>query len=323
MSWRSGIDSATLQQRSKIYRTIRRFFDDRGVVEVTTPVLGASGVSDLHIQSLSLVDDGQSWFLQSSPEYSMKRLLASGSGSIYQICPAFRAGELGSKHNTEFSMLEWYRVGFSLEELVAEVATLLQQTLDVNQVQTSKFRFTTYRELFTSRFDVNPHDAGIETLRGLILAENLASDHIDNIDDDATFNECLDLLFTRCIEPGLDEPTFVLEFPAGQAALAKIVTNDHCDVVARRFELYWQGMELANGYDELTDPAELRQRFEKNNTQRVARGLIEMAPDKKLLASMSELPDCAGVAIGLDRLVMLLSGKTSIDEVLTFSRQRL
>lgn len=323
MSWRSGIDSATLQQRSKIYRTIRRFFDDRGVVEVTTPVLGASGVSDLHIQSLSLVDDGQSWFLQSSPEYSMKRLLASGSGSIYQICPAFRAGELGSKHNTEFSMLEWYRVGYSLEELVAEVATLLQQTLDVNQVQTSKFRFTTYRELFTSRFDVNPHDAGIETLRGLIFAENLASDHIDNIDDDATLNECLDLLFTRCIEPGLDEPTFVLEFPAGQAALAKIVTNDHCDVVARRFELYWQGMELANGYDELTDPAELRQRFEKNNTQRVARGLIEMAPDKKLLASMSELPDCAGVAIGLDRLVMLLCGKTSIDEVLTFSRQRL
>ena len=323
MSWRSGIDSATLQQRSKIYRTIRRFFDDRGVVEVTTPVLGASGVSDLHIQSLSLVDDGQSWFLQSSPEYSMKRLLASGSGSIYQICPAFRAGELGSKHNTEFSMLEWYRVGYSLEELVAEVATLLQQALDVNQVQTSEFRFTTYRELFTSRFDVNPHDAGIETLRGLIFAENLTADHIDNIDDDATRNECLDLLFASCIEPGLDEPTFVLEFPAGQAALAKIAANDQYDVVARRFELYWQGMELANGYDELTDPAELRQRFEKNNTQRVARGLIEMAPDKKLLASMSELPDCAGVAIGLDRLVMLLCGKTSIDEVLTFSRQRL
>ena len=323
MSWRSGIDSATLQQRSKIYRTIRRFFDDRGVAEVTTPVLGASGVSDLHIQSLSLVDDGQSWFLQSSPEYSMKRLLASGSGSIYQICPAFRAGELGSKHNTEFSMLEWYRVGYSLEELVAEVATLLEQALVVNQVQTSEFRFTTYRELFTSRFDVNPHDAGIETLRGLIFAENLASDHIDNIDDDATRNECLDLLFASCIEPGLDEPTFVLEFPAGQAALAKIAANDQYDVVARRFELYWQGMELANGYDELTDPAELRQRFEKNNTQRVARGLIEMAPDKKLLASMSELPDCAGVAIGLDRLVMLLCGKTSIDEVLTFSRQRL
>lgn len=323
MSWRSGIDSATLQQRSKIYRTIRRFFDDRGVAEVTTPVLGASGVSDLHIQSLSLVDDGQSWFLQSSPEYSMKRLLASGSGSIYQICPAFRAGELGSKHNTEFSMLEWYRVGYSLEELVAEVATLLQQALDVNQVQTSEFRFTTYRELFTSRFDVNPHGAGIETLRGLIFAENLTADHIDNIDDDATRNECLDLLFASCIEPGLDEPTFVLEFPAGQAALAKIAANDQYDVVARRFELYWQGMELANGYDELTDPAELRQRFEKNNTQRVARGLIEMAPDKKLLASMSELPDCAGVAIGLDRLVMLLCGKTSIDEVLTFSRQRL
>ena len=316
MSWRPGIDSATLHQRSKIYGTIRRFFDDRGVAEVTTPVLGASGVSDLHIQSLSLADDGQNWFLQSSPEYSMKRLLASGSGSIYQICPAFRAGESGSKHNTEFSMLEWYRVGYSLEELVAEVATLLQQTLDVNQAQTSKFRFTTYRELFTSRFDVNPHDAGIETLRGLISAENLAADHIDNIDYDATCNECLDLLFTSCIEPGLDEPTFVLEFPAGQAALAKIVTNGQSDVVTSRFELYWQGVELANGYDELTDPDELRQRFEKNNTQRVVRGLIEMAPDEKLLASMSELPDCAGVAVGLDRLVMLLCGKTSIDEVL-------
>ena len=323
MSWRPGIDSATLQQRSKIYRTIRRFFDDRGVAEVTTPVLGASGVSDLHIQSLSLVDEGQTWFLQTSPEYSMKRLLAGGSGSIYQICPAFRAGESGSKHNTEFSMLEWYRVGYSLSDLVTEVATLLQQTLDVNQIKISKFRFTTYRELFTNRFDVNPHDAGIEKLRRLISAENLAAEHIDNIDDDATCNECLDLLFTSCIEPRLDEPTFVLEFPVGQAALAKISTNDQCDVVANRFELYWQGMELANGYDELTDPDELRQRFEKNNVQRVARGLSEVAPDNKLLTSMSELPECAGVAIGLDRLVMLLCGKRSIDEVLTFSRQRL
>ena len=323
MNWRPGIDNATLRQRSKIYRTIRRFFDDREVAEVSTPILGAFGVSDLHIQSLSLFDEGHRWFLQSSPEYAMKRLLANGSGSIYQICPAFRAGESGARHNTEFSMLEWYRVGYSLSDLVTEVATLLQQTLDVAQVKTSKFKFTTYRELFISRFDTNPHDAPIGKLRQLIAEENLAADHIDTVDDGATFNECLDLLFSSCIEPRLEEPTFVLEFPAEQAALAKTVTNDQNELVASRFELYWQGLELANGYDELTDPVELRQRFEKNNSQRLARGLIEMAPDEKLLSSMSELPDCAGVAVGLDRLVMHLCTKKTIDEVLTFSRQRL
>ncbi|MFT4712436.1 MAG: lysyl-tRNA synthetase class 2 [Candidatus Azotimanducaceae bacterium] len=323
MSWQPGIDSATLLNRSKIYTVIRRFFEARAVMEVTTPVLGASGVSDLHIESLTLIDQGATFYLQSSPEYSMKRLLASGSGSIYQICPAFRAGELGSRHNTEFSMLEWYRVGFSLEELMAEVAELLQALRQEIKGASSPVQYTTYAEVFLSYFGHNPHVLSLPELYRLIDKEGLASEHIDGIDDQATHNECLDLLFSSCIEPNIVEPTFVSDFPSGQAALAKVNLNDESNSVARRFELYWQGMELANGYDELTDAAELRERFKENNLQRKVRGLPLIDRDEKLLISMSQLPDCAGVAVGIDRLVMLLCGKKSIDEVITFSRDRL
>ena len=323
MSWQPGIDPVTLTKRGYIYRVIRRFFDQHGVVEVATPVLGATGVSDLHIQSLSLVDDGRTWYLQSSPEYSMKRLLASGSGSIYQICPAFRGGESGSRHNTEFSMLEWYRVGFSLENLIDDVGQLMQRLLVELDVSAFQFSHKQYQDLFFERFKKNPHLCSNSELRELVKVEALASDHIDNIDDDATRNELLDLLFSSCIEPQLQDPTFVTNFPAGQAALAKIEKDNSAVAVARRFELYWRGMELANGYDELTDAEELRERFERNNAQRAVRGLPVIAADEKLLASMTELPACAGVAVGLDRLVMLLCDKQTIDEVLTFSRQRL
>jgi lysyl-tRNA synthetase class 2 len=323
MSWQPGIDSATLLNRSRIYTVIRRFFEAKTVMEVTTPVLGASGVSDLHIESMTLIDQGETFYLQASPEYSMKRLLASGSGSIYQICPAFRAGELGSRHNTEFSMLEWYRLGFSLEELIAEVAELLQALRHAMSGGPCQIQYTTYAKLFSSYFGDNPHALSLAELYRLIDKEGLASEHIDSIEDQATHNECLDLLFSSCIEPNLIEPTFVSDFPAGQAALAKITLNDESDRVARRFELYWQGVELANGYDELTDAAELRGRFKENNRQREARGLPVIDRDEKLLMSMSQLPACAGVAVGIDRLVMLLCGKKSIDEVITFSRDRL
>lgn len=323
MSWQPGIDSATLQNRSKIYTAIRRFFESRAVTEVTTPVLGARGVSDLHIESLTVVDQRMTFYLQSSPEYCMKRLLASGSGSIYQICPAFRAGESGLRHNTEFSMLEWYRVGFSVEELIAEVSSLLLALLEEMQGTPCQIQYTTYAELFSSYFGHNPHDLSLAELYRLMKKEGLASEHIDNIDDQATCNECLDLLFSSCIEPNLLEPTFVSEFPAGQAALAKINLNDSSDRVARRFELYWQGMELANGYDELTDAEELRRRFEENNRQREVRGVPTIDQDEKLLVSMSQLPDCAGVAVGIDRLVMLLCEKKTIDEVISFTRDRL
>lgn len=323
MSWQPGIDSATLRDRSKIYTVIRCFFESRAVMEVTTPVLGTHGVSDLHIESLTLVDQGTAFYLQSSPEYSMKRLLASGSGSIYQICPAFRAGESGLRHSTEFSMLEWYRLGFSLEELIVEVASLLQALVAEMQGTPCQIQYTTYAELFLSHFGRNPHDLSLPELYRLIEKEGLASEHIDRIGDQATCNECLDLLFSSCIEPGLLEPTFVSDFPAGQAALAKVSLNGRSDRVARRFELYWQGIELANGYDELTDAEELRRRFEENNRQREVRGLPNIIQDEKLLASMSQLPDCAGVAVGVDRLVMLLCGKKTIDEVISFVRDRL
>jgi len=323
VTWRPGIDASTLRTRSRIYSIIRQFFDDRDVIEVTTPVLGARGVSDLHIESLTLHQGEQTFFLQSSPEYSMKRLLASGSGSIYQICPAFRAGEMGSRHNTEFAMLEWYRVGLSIDDLIMEVSNLVQSLVTAIHGKQIQIEHYSYAELFIGRFGQNPHTATLAELRQLIEQAGLASDHIDNIGDDATSNAYLDLLFSSSIEPELQNPAFVSDFPGSQAALAKKAVNESGDEVARRFEFYWRGVELANGYDELTNAEELGSRFDENNISRTARGLPVVASDEKLLASMSKLPDCAGVAVGLDRLVMLLCEKTSIDEVIAFSQQRL
>jgi lysyl-tRNA synthetase class 2 len=255
---------------------------------------------------------GDRW-LQTSPEYAMKRLLAAGSGPIYQICKAFREGESGSRHSPEFTLLEWYRPGYSLSQLIEEVAELVGGVLNRND-----FERTTYAALFMEHLGVNPHQAEVLEL------ETLARQHIDYSGVGETRDTWLDLLFTHLIEPRLAGRgmVFVGDFPATQAALARL-RHVGGDQVAERFELYVDGMELANGYFELTHPGEQRARFERDNLQLESRGELPRKPDERLLAALdSGLPECAGVALGIDRLLMRQLGVAHLADVLSFDWSR-
>ncbi len=299
-------------------------------MEVTPPVLGGAGVTDVHLESLSLTINGRKLFLQTSPEYAMKRLLAAGSGPIYSLGPAFRGSEAGSRHNPEFTMLEWYRPGFDLKDLVAEVEDLLCEVIMAAGISEQMpdaappFDRVSYAELFQARYGMDPHHATRAEL-GQLAADAYPS-HMSHIADHAdlgTRADLLDLLFSLGVEPTLNSPTFVIDYPACQAALAQIIESDAGTPLAKRFELYWWGIELANGYLELSDAQALRARFEDNNRMRVARHLPAMDLDEKFLAAMPHLPPCSGVALGIDRLHMLVAGRKSIDEVLAFGLERL
>lgn len=316
--WSAGADAATRANRALLLRSIREFFHERDIMEVATPVLGRSGVTDVHIQSLVAHHGEQSWYLQTSPEYFMKRLLAIDGQPIYQMGPVFRAGETGGRHNTEFTMLEWYRPGYSLGKLCAEVTQLLLRLVDIFGARAGEVRDLRYRDLFMARWGENPHTADLETLKS--LAASLPSEHLDDL---ATREDYLDLLFAEGVEAKLVTPTFVYHYPAGQAALAETAEDDRGAQVAMRFELIWRGVELANGYQELRDADELRRRMMRDNEMRRDRGLPEMPLDEKLLAALPNMPVCAGVALGIDRLLMLLVGKQSLDDVLDFADLRL
>lgn len=314
-----------LQDRARLMRLVREFFTARSVLEVTTPSLGSRGATDPHIESMRVKQGNQAYFLQTSPEFAMKRLLAYGSGAIFQICPAFRGGESGAHHNPEFTMLEWYRPGMGLAELMDEVKDLITGLCHEFKRIFEPVESRTYRSLFEHQYLVNPHRVSSQQL--LEIANSKIPDFAGNAyneaknkekhEDEGVIDDLLGLLFSRGIEPGLLDPQFVTGFPATQASLSKVgpVAGDQ---VALRFELYWQGLELANGYDELTDPAELTRRIARDNRLRESRGLPVMLSDQRLLAAMAEMPPCTGVAIGLDRLLMLLTDKKSIHEVLNF-----
>lgn len=304
-----------LRARAGLNQRVRRFFQQRDVLEVETPLLCSSGVTDPSLEPL-VVAEGDSLarprYLQTSPEYAMKRLLASGSGAIFQIARAFRDGEAGSRHNPEFSLLEWYRPGFDHHQLMLEVADLVQECLGERPVV-----FHSYRQLFLNSLGVDPFTASIEEL------EQLARRQLDAGSLSGDRDLWLDLLMSHVIEPGLDGPElyFVYDYPASQAALARTVMTDGV-LVAQRFELYVDGIELANGYFELLDAAEQRRRFAADNTRRRKGGKPERPLDEYLLAAMeSGLPSCAGVALGLDRLLMLVSGCSDIRQVLAFDWQ--
>lgn len=310
--WRPVAAPELLQLRAETLSRIRRFFTARDVLEVETPLLAPATVTDPHIDSIpaqvQVRGSLQTFHLQTSPEYAMKRLLAAGSGACYQICKSFRQGDAGARHNPEFTMLEWYRPGFSLEGLMAEVEQLLHEILP----QASMPRLS-YRELFLRHLNIDPHRIEPKALRRL-TRETLP---VDAADLNAT--DCLQLLLAQAIEPELPEYCFVYDYPAAQAALAKIAPDQKGEPVARRFELFCRGMELANGYDEETDPDELRNRFELDQQSRANLGRPVPEIDEKLLAALENgLPPCSGVAFGIDRLLMLLSGANSITEVLAF-----
>jgi lysyl-tRNA synthetase class 2 len=298
-----------LTSRARLLALIRDFFAQRSVLEVETPLLSAGTVTDPNIEPMAV---GERW-LQTSPEYAMKRLLAADSGPIYQICKAFRAGEAGPRHNPEFSLLEWYRPGFTLQQLMAEVADLVNSILP----RTNWHNFT-YRQLFQKFLDIDPFDSDVRALRALSLQ------HIDLGFDEADRDVWLDLLLTHLIEPQLVElgAVFVQDYPASQAALARL-RQDGEDLVAQRFELYIDGLELANGYLELTDASELAQRFATDNRQLQSRGSAMRPVDERLLQAMQAgLPDCSGVALGVDRLLMLQLTATGLGDVLSFDWHR-
>lgn len=314
--WQPTATLVALQQRAKILADIRYFFAQRQVLEVDTPTMAAAGGTDVHLQNFTTRfvgpghGDGLNLYLQTSPEFHMKRLLAAGFGAIYQISKAYRNEEAGRLHNPEFTMLEWYRPGFDHHALMDEMADLLQLVLGLETPSR-----ITYQAAFLEVLAVCPLTASLAELRqaGLGLgADDLlaAENHRDTI---------LQLLFALGVEPhiGQQTPCFVYDFPASQASLARINPND--SRVAERFEVYFKGIELANGFHELTDVNEQRQRFERDNQERVERGLKVRPIDEYLLAALTHgLPQCAGVALGVDRLIMLSIGASRLEQVLAF-----
>ena len=277
-TWGPTCTIEALRARDRILRTIRQFFAEREVIEVQTPTMGRTSVTDVQIESLRTTA-GE--YLQTSPEHYMKRLLAAGAPSIFQIGPAYRAGETGRHHLSEFTLVEWYRLGFDDESLMAEVAALVDTILG-----RQPYRRIAHAELLAMRPD-GPQDQ--------------------------------DLRFVEALQNLDDNRVFITDYPAEQAALARLRTG--VPTVAARFELVVDGLELANGYHELTDADELRARMRRDNHQRRNLGKPEIEPDERLLAAMRHgLPNCAGVALGLDRLVMLALGASSIADVVPFAR---
>ena len=316
MNWRPAADIGRLRARAELLATIRRFFHGRDFLEVETPLLCQAGITDPAVEPLR-VDRGRSVsaprYLQTSPEYALKRLLAAGSGPIFQVARAFRDGEAGSRHNPEFTLLEWYRPEFDHHQLMAETADLVRECLG-----TSEQEKCSYRDLFREILDIDPFTASLEAL------EAAARQHLDLGGMSGDRDLWLDLLMSHLIEPQLKTRglCFVYDYPASQAALARIVASDDV-LVGQRFELYVEGVELANGYCELTDPAEQRARFERDNARRREHGLPEHPLDEALLAAMAHgLPPCSGVALGVDRLLMLATSATDIRQVLAFDWER-
>lgn len=318
--WQPTASLEMLHLRARLLNRIRQFFAERHVLEVETPLLSQATVTDKHLQSFQTnyhfanPKQKQTLYLQTSPEFAMKRLLAAGSGAIYQLCKAFRnQGESGRYHNPEFTMLEWYRPGFNHHDLMDEMESLLKLMLDCPSAQ----RFS-YAELFQHYLQIDPHQTSIELLKQTAHRFNLTTEHLTTLEKD----DWLNLLMTHCIEPQLPKhPVFIYDFPASQAALARIRPGK--PALAERFEVYVQGLELANGFHELSSASEQRQRFGNDLIQREKAGYPLVPIDERLLAALEQgLPDCAGVALGVDRLIMLASEKSAINEVLSFPIER-
>ncbi|WP_075186579.1 EF-P lysine aminoacylase EpmA [Teredinibacter haidensis] len=308
MSWEPTATIKSLQKRAQVLAVIRRFFSAHGVMEVETPLLASTTVTDPNLESLCVESENR--YLQTSPEYFMKRLLASGSGAIYSLAKAFRKDEAGNNHNPEFTMLEWYQPGFDDRQMAGEVIALIQQLKPGVTIVES-----TYAELFEQACGANPHTATTQSLR------ELAHQKL-NIDwPDERRSLWLDLLFTHMVEPNLpDGVQIVFDYPQCQSALARTLANEKGETVARRFEVYWHRIELANGYWELIDAAEQNARFADDCAVRLQLQRPAIKPDARLIAALEAgMPECAGVALGVDRLLMCLTGAKHIDQVISFS----
>jgi lysyl-tRNA synthetase class 2 len=315
--WQPSATIDALRRRAGIINRIREFFAERGVLEVDTPSLSHAAVSDpfLHPFATEYVPEGGGQaamlYLHTSPEYPMKRLLAAGSGAIWQLCKVYRNGEIGRRHNPEFSMLEWYRPGFDHHQLMDEVDALVRAVLAGESA-----RRVTYAAVFAEHTGLDIHQCSDADLQSLAAARC-------GFQGELSRDGYLNLLFSECVEPRLQAPTMVYAFPASQAALARVVEGDDRVPSAARFEMFVKGMELANGYFELTDADEQLRRFEADQAQREALGIAALPIDMPMVDALrSGMPSCAGVALGVDRLVMLALGASTIGEVIAFDTQR-
>jgi lysyl-tRNA synthetase class 2 len=304
--------------RARLYALIREFFAARGVLEVETPILSSAANTDPNIESFSAQFSGHAdagvrerW-LRTSSEFPQKRLLAAGIGDCYELGRVFRNGEAGRHHNPEFTMLEWYRVGWDHRRLIGETVELVTAALAAVDKRV-EVRASSYRDLFANAIGIDPFAASDAELRAALGDVRIEA-------TDLRRDDWLDLLLTHRIQPDFpaDRISVVYDYPASQCALAKV--RREAPPVAERFELYVGTHELANGYHELTDAAEQRARFERDNARRRERGLRELPIDENLLAALElGLPDCAGVALGIERLLMAMSGSEDIRDVLAFA----
>jgi lysyl-tRNA synthetase class 2 len=314
--WRPNASRARLQLRAARLAEARAFFAARGVLEVDTPVLVRRAVTDpqLHSARVQLPGCAETLYLHTSPEYAMKRLLAAGSGDIFQICHVVRGEECGRQHNAEFTLIEWYRLGAGIDALMDEVEQLVRRL--AAPAAAAPAQRLSYQQAFTMTLGVDPLAATEAELRAAATRHGCDAQAVPAGERDVL----LDLLMGVAVGPALGRgaPCFVHRYPASQAALARL---DPADArVALRFELYLEGMELANGFVELADAAEQRARFEAERQLRAARGLPAPPADERLLAALAAgMPDCAGVAVGFDRLLMLASGEPDIRAVMAFT----
>ena len=305
---------AALQLRARVNAAIRAFFAERDVLEVETPILSAAGNTEPNIDSFTTTFSGhvsagaRTRWLRTSPEFPLKRLLAAGLGDCYELGRVFRNGEAGGRHNPEFTMLEWYRLGWDHHRLIEETVDLVRSLLALVGRDAS-LELLTYRELFVRYTGVDPFDATLAQLQAPLADIGIEGEGL-------TRDDWLDLLMTHRIQPAFSDAvlTVVHDWPASQAALARIRPGQ--PPLAERFELYLGQYELANGYHELNDAAEQRARFERDHAVRTSRGDVLPPVDEPLLASLDDLPHCAGVAVGVDRLMMCLLGTASIADVL-------
>lgn len=311
-----------LRFRSELLRDIRQFFHDRNFCEVQTPVLSADTIVDCNLEPFVVTEkmlplnhhNTRQYYLQTSPEFAMKRLLAAGLDPIFQIAPVFRSGDRGRLHNIEFSMLEWYRIGDNYQTGMFFLAELIRFLFDTHKIKISEIGYSTYRDIFESEVGINPHTATMDELRTICNSRRISypdSNWGDQPDD------WLDLLFLELVQPAL-ESVIIYDFPDSQSQLARIRQEEEY-AVSERFELFLKGHEIASGYHEARDAAELRRRFHKNRERRLARGQAWLPVSSRLLTVMElGFPPCSGTALGIDRLLMIMLDADSIEDVLTF-----
>ena len=308
--WRPSASTDVLFQRASLLRQIREFFHQREYLEVETPIMGQYGVTDVHLKNIEASFQNTTYYLQTSPEYHMKRLLAAGSGPIFQVFKAFRDDELGKMHNPEFTLLEWYQLGIDHHELIQEVGALLQMVLSCEAIYSM-----TYQDAFIQSCDVDPFSANIDELQQ-VLCQHQLGDVLSK--DECDKDSYLFLLMSHIVEPWLADikkPVAIYDFPPSQAVLAKIKNQK-----AARFEIYYQGVELANGFHELTDADAQIERFKADNHKRAELGYAVKPIDKKLIGALKKgLPDCSGVALGVDRLLALQLQHHNISDLMAFN----